>query len=133
MLNLIQHCTKISQGLDKIPLNADDRAIWELVQNACDLSKHEPCHIKMTLTKDQFVFTHKGRLFTYETLSSLIRQVSSSGKQIRQTEGDELPTEGQYKTCFKKRLLCYNRFNNITLLRRRASCCLWSWRVFVSQ
>ena len=77
MLNLIQHCTKISQGLDKIPLNADDRAIWEFVQNACDLSKHEPCHIKMTLTKDQFVFTHKGRPFTYETLSSLIRLLHS--------------------------------------------------------
>ena len=98
MLDLIQHCSKISQGLDKMPVNAGDRAIWELVQNACDLSNQ--CHVRMTLTDDEFVFAHKGWPFTYETLSSLIRQVSSSKKQIRQTENGEKPTVGQYGTGF---------------------------------
>lgn len=86
-LDLIQHCTKISQGLENLPRNAGDRAIWELVQNACDLSKE--CHIRMTLKKDEFAFSHKGTPFNYETLSSLIRQVSSAKKQIRQYRDGE--------------------------------------------
>lgn len=112
-LDLIQHCTKISQGLDKMPVNAGDRAIWELVQNACDLSKQGKCHIKMTLTENEFVFSHKGEPFTYETLSSLIRQVSSSGKQIRQAEGDEQPTVGQYGTGF----LTTHKFSRVIELK----------------
>lgn len=112
-LDLIQHCTKISQGLDKMPVNAGDRAIWELVQNACDLSKQGKCHIKMTLTEKEFVFSHKGEPFTYETLSSLIRQVSSSGKQIRKTEGDEQPTVGQYGTGF----LTTHKFSRVIELK----------------
>lgn len=98
MLDLIQHCTKISQGLEKMPANAGDRAIWELVQNACDIS--DKCHIKITLKENEFVFSHKGQPFTYETLSSLIRQVSSSNKQIRQIENGDKPTVGQYGTGF---------------------------------
>ena len=85
-LDLIQHCTKISQGLDKLSPNSGDRAIWELVQNARDLSKD--CHIRMTLTGDEFVFAHQGEPFTYETLTSLIKQVSSTEKQYRELNND---------------------------------------------
>lgn len=97
-LDLIQHCTKISQGLDKLSPNSGDRAIWELVQNARDLSKD--CHIRMTLTEDEFVFAHQGEPFTYETLTSLIKQVSSTEKQYRELNNDGLPKVGQYGTGF---------------------------------
>lgn len=97
-LDLIQHCTKISQGLDKLSPNSGDRAIWELVQNARDLSKD--CHIRMTLTGDEFVFAHQGEPFTYETLTSLIKQVSSTEKQYRELNNDGLPKVGQYGTGF---------------------------------
>lgn len=71
---LLQHCTKIDQGLKSMPENAGNRAIWELVQNARDLS--ENCTIRIELTKDKFIFAHKGEPFTFSTFSSLIQQVS---------------------------------------------------------
>ncbi len=98
MVDLLQHCSKISNGLDKLASNSGDRAIWELVQNAKDLS--EECHICMTLSKDIFVFAHKGTPFNYETLTSLIKQVSSSEKQFRKKNDDGQPKVGQYGTGF---------------------------------
>lgn len=98
MVDLLQHCSKISNGLDKLASNSGDRAIWELVQNAKDLS--EECHICMTLSKDSFVFAHKGTPFNYETLTSLIKQVSSSEKQFRKKNDDGQPKVGQYGTGF---------------------------------
>lgn len=98
MLDLLQHCSKISTGIDNLAANSGDRAIWELVQNAKDLS--EECCICMRLTKDRFVFSHKGTPFNYETLTSLIKQVSSSEKQFRDKNSDGLPKVGQYGTGF---------------------------------
>lgn len=98
MLDLLQHCTKISQGLDKLSPNSGDRAIWELIQNACDLSKQS--HISMTLTEQEFVFAHQGEPFTYETLTSLIKQVSSSEKQFRENQAEGEVKVGQYGTGF---------------------------------
>ena len=98
MLDLLQHCSKISTGIDNLASNSGDRAIWELVQNAKDLS--EECHICMQLTKERFVFKHKGTPFNYETLTSLIKQVSSSEKQFREKNSDGLPKVGQYGTGF---------------------------------
>ena len=98
MLDLLQHCSKISTGIDNLASNSGDRAIWELVQNAKDLSGE--CHICMKLTKDRFVFKHKGTPFNYETLTSLIKQVSSSEKQFREKNSDGLPKVGQYGTGF---------------------------------
>ena len=98
MLDLLQHCSKISTGIDNLASNSGDRAIWELVQNAKDLS--EECYICMQLTKDRFVFKHKGTPFNYETLTSLIKQVSSSEKQFREKNSDGLPKVGQYGTGF---------------------------------
>ena len=98
MLDLLQHCSKISTGIDNLASNSGDRAIWELVQNAKDLS--EECYICMHLTKERFVFKHKGMPFNYETLMSLIKQVSSSEKQFREKNSDGLPKVGQYGTGF---------------------------------
>lgn len=98
MLDLLQHCSKISTGIDNLASNSGDRAIWELVQNAKDLS--EDCYICMQLKKDRFVFKHKGTPFNYETLTSLIKQVSSSEKQFRKKNSDGFPKVGQYGTGF---------------------------------
>ncbi len=110
-LDLIQHCTKISQGLDKLAPNSGDRAIWELVQNARDLSND--CHIRMMLAGDEFVFAHQGEPFTYETLTSLIKQVSSTEKQYRELNDDGLPKVGQYGTGF----LTTHAFSRIIVLK----------------
>ena len=98
MLDLLQHCSKISNGLDKLAPNSGDRAIWELVQNAKDFSKE--CHICMKLTEDSFTFKHKGTPFNYGTLTSLIKQVSSAEKQFRDKNSDGQPPVGQYGTGF---------------------------------
>lgn len=86
-----QHCTKISQGLDKFNKSSVDRAIWELVQNARDLS--DDCKIEIQLNEDYFIFSHNGNSFTPDTLGSLVKQVSSEEK--------EDPSKvGQYGTGF---------------------------------
>ncbi len=74
-----QHCTKISQGLDDFDKSSADRAIWELVQNARDLSNN--CKIEIALNNDYFIFSHNGAPFTPDTLGSLVKQVSSEEKE----------------------------------------------------
>ena len=87
-----QHATKIDQGLRSVDSQTGPtRAIWELCQNARDLA--EDCHIKIELSKDQFRFSHNGKPFDMDSLSSLIKQVSGQSK-----ETDE--TVGQYGTGF---------------------------------
>ncbi len=93
-----QSCTKISQGLDKLDPRSGERAIWELLQNARDLSKknttgNKEAHIKIALTSKEFIFAHQGKPFTHDTFSSLVKQVSS------QTKEDE-DSVGQYGTGF---------------------------------
>lgn len=93
-----QSCTKIDQGLDKLDPRSGERAIWELFQNARDLAQinetgNKEAHIKITLTPTEFVFAHQGRPFDDDSLSSLVMQVSSQGK-----ENDD--TVGQYGTGF---------------------------------
>ncbi len=80
-----QHCTKIAEGIDKLKSNSPARAIWELVQNARDLSHH--CSIRITLDSDCFQFAHKGDAFTPDALGSLIKQVSSEEKEAPDTVG----------------------------------------------
>ncbi|MDL2244262.1 DUF3883 domain-containing protein [Parabacteroides sp. OttesenSCG-928-J18] len=93
-----QSCTKISQGLDNLDLRSGERAIWELFQNARDLAKRngdniKEAHIKISLTPTEFIFAHKGRPFTHDSLNSLVMQVSS-----REKEDEE--SVGQYGTGF---------------------------------
>lgn len=93
-----QSCTKISDGLDKLDPRSGERAIWELFQNARDLTKEDSqgkkrTHIKIILTSNEFTFAHQGKPFDYDSLTSLVMQVSSQSK-----ENDE--TVGQYGTGF---------------------------------
>lgn len=87
------HCTKIRDGIKNNGSTSGNRAIWELFQNAGDLAIRDKAEIKMTLTNETFVFAHKGKPFTVDSLSSLVKQVSSQEK-----ENDD--TIGQYGTGF---------------------------------
>lgn len=80
-----QHCQKILQGIGKYDDNTSCRAIWELVQNARDISKHSK--IRIEYTGDKFLFAHNGDPFTFDSLSSLVKQVSSEEKEDPEAAG----------------------------------------------
>ena len=67
--------SKIMNGLAANNNRSGERAIWELLQNARDLSDHAV--VKIKLTSDKLMFSHKGELFTQDTLTRLIKQQSS--------------------------------------------------------
>ena len=75
--DLKQHADKLVQGFGKIDAASAIRAIWELVQNACDLSPS--CNVTIDYSKNGFSFSHNGKPFTTSTLLSLIKQVSNKG------------------------------------------------------
>lgn len=89
--DLKSHCTKIRDGIEKLDKNSGDRAIWELMQNACDLG--DSISIEIKITSNSFSFSHNGKPFSFDALCSLVKQVSSQEK-----ENDE--TVGQYGTGF---------------------------------
>lgn len=92
--NVKSHCTKIRDGIRKNGSTSAVRGIWELFQNAGDLVKDgQTAEIKIRLTTDSFVFSHKGKPFTDETLGALVKQVSSQEKE-------DSNTVGQYGTGF---------------------------------
>ena len=74
-----QHCQKILEGIGRFDDNTASRAVWELLQNARDLSAH--AHVKIVLEEDKLVFCHNGEPFNYDTFTSLIKQVSSEEKE----------------------------------------------------
>ncbi len=80
-----QHCLKILQGIGKFDENTAHRAIWELVQNARDLANEiggkKQVSVKIVLTEDELSFSHNGKHFNFDCLSSLIKQVSSEEKE----------------------------------------------------
>lgn len=73
--DLKQHADKLVRGFENIDNSSTNRAVWELVQNACDLSKE--CKVKIDYSQKGFSFTHNGKPFTSATLISLIKQVSN--------------------------------------------------------
>lgn len=79
--NVKSHCTKIRDGIRKNGSTSGNRAIWELFQNAGDLAKNGCANICITLSNDAFVFAHKGKPFTFDSLCSLVKQVSSEEKE----------------------------------------------------
>lgn len=83
--DLKQHCQKILEGINKFDNNTSHRAIWELVQNARDLSDNS--NIKITLDRNYLIFTHNGRPFDYDSFTSLIKQVSAEEKEDPNTAG----------------------------------------------
>lgn len=68
------------------------RAIWEMVQNARDVSASE-CNIVFTRRNDTFEFKHDGMPFVNDTLNALILQTSAKSRN----DGDQV---GQYGTGF---------------------------------
>jgi hypothetical protein len=70
-----QHSNKLIQGFEAADETYSKRAIWELIQNARDLS--EECDLEIVLDDTFFSFTHNGKPFDSKTLLSLIKQVSS--------------------------------------------------------
>lgn len=99
-----QHADKLIQGFEKLEESHAKRAIWELFQNAIDLS--ENCEIIIELKDDRLSFKHNGKPFTSKTLSCLIKQVSSKDTQDNNEE------VGQYGTGF----ICTHSFGKKILL-----------------
>ena len=96
--DLKQHADKIIQGIKKIGPNHAKRAIWELFQNAVDLSPL--CEIELKLTDTELIFSHNGVPFTMHTLDCLFTQVSSKTLSERKLEREEADPIGQYGTGF---------------------------------
>ncbi len=69
------------------------RAIWEMVQNARDVSRDGGTDIEFVLTDKEFVFRHNGLPFTPKSLCALNLQTSS---KVR----NDLVQVGQYGTGF---------------------------------
>jgi hypothetical protein len=95
-----QHADKLIQGFEAEDKTHSRRAIWELVQNARDLS--ENCEITIELNAGNIKFTHNGKPFTPKTLLSLIKQVSSKSddKLNEENQAKEIEEIGQYGTGF---------------------------------
>ncbi|MGH2666186.1 sacsin N-terminal ATP-binding-like domain-containing protein, partial [Flavobacterium sp.] len=96
--DLKQHADKIIQGIKKIGPNHAKRAIWELFQNAVDLSPS--CEINLNLTDTELIFSHNGVPFTMHTLDCLFTQVSSKTLTEKKLEREEADPIGQYGTGF---------------------------------
>lgn len=96
--DLKQHADKIIQGIKKIGPNHAKRAIWELFQNAVDLSPS--CEIELKLSDNELIFSHNGVPFTMHTLDCLFTQVSSKTLKEKKLEREEADPIGQYGTGF---------------------------------
>lgn len=85
------YCNKIRKGLEELDEKSGERALWELVQNARDMSKD--ARIKIELTEDCIIFSHHGMPFDYTSFRALVKQDSSKDRN-----GVDLV--GQYGTGF---------------------------------
>lgn len=90
-LELEGYCNKIRQGLEGLGPKSIERAIWELVQNARDVSSN--AQMRIELFCDKIVFSHHGEPFYYTSLRALVKQDSSKDR----TGADVV---GQYGTGF---------------------------------
>ena len=91
--DLKQHADKMLRDFEKFNNFSSNRAIWELVQNACDLSVN--CEITIDYRFGKIAFSHNGKPFETKSLISLIKQVS--GKYGDQ---EDIPEVGKYGTGF---------------------------------
>lgn len=85
------YCNKIRKGLEELDEKSGERAIWELVQNARDMSKE--ARIKIELTEDCIIFSHHGMPFDYTSFRALVKQDSSKDR-------NGVDQVGQYGTGF---------------------------------
>ncbi len=72
---ITQHAKKIDQGFRRLGDVDSKRAIWELFQNALDLSEGD-CNISIEVEPDKLIFNHNGKVFTPRDLTSLNKQYS---------------------------------------------------------
>lgn len=72
------YCNKIRKGLEDLDEKSGERALWELVQNARDMSKE--ARIKIELTEDCIIFSHHGMPFDYTSFRALVKQDSSKDR-----------------------------------------------------
>ena len=91
--DLKQHADKMILGFGNFNEFSSNRAIWELIQNACDLTKN--CEVIIDYSKEGFNFTHNGKPFTTKALISLIKQVSG-----KYGDNTDIPEVGKYGTGF---------------------------------
>lgn len=91
--DLKQHADKMLRDFEKFNDFSSNRAIWELVQNACDLTVD--CRAIIDYRDNKFSFTHNGRPFNSNSLISLIKQVSGD-----KDENSGIPPVGKYGTGF---------------------------------
>ena len=91
--NMKQHADKMIRGFENFNDFSSNRAIWELVQNACDLSTQ--CHVLIDYSKTGISFAHNGKPFTTKSLISLIKQVSG-----KYGDAKDIPEVGKYGTGF---------------------------------
>jgi len=90
--DLKQHADKMIRGFENFNNYSSNRAVWELVQNACDLTTE--CEVILDY-KNGFSFTHNGKPFTTKSFISLIKQVSG-----KYGEESDIPEVGKYGTGF---------------------------------
>lgn len=85
------YCNKILKGLEDLDEKSGERALWELVQNARDMSTE--ARIKIELTDSSIIFSHHGKPFDYTSFRALVKQDSSKDRN----DADQV---GQYGTGF---------------------------------
>ena len=90
--DLKQHADKMIRGFENFNNYSSNRAVWELVQNACDLTTE--CEVILDYSNG-FSFTHNGKPFTTKSFISLIKQVSG-----KYGEESDIPEVGKYGTGF---------------------------------
>lgn len=93
-----QDATKLIRGFSEFdPSTTGRRGVWELVQNACDLT--EQCEVTVDFQNGDLSFSHNGIPFTTETLTYLIKQVTTKSQQSQGPETGKKPV-GRYGTGF---------------------------------
>ena len=96
----IQIANKLLDEMEKLMLNqsvSEKRWVWELLQNAKDVSIGETVNIEITLASDSLSFSHSGRPFQLKNLVFIIEQTST--KERATAENNPLTT-GKFGTGF---------------------------------
>ncbi len=98
--DLKQHSDKLILGFENSNPSDAKRALWELIQNARDLS--DKAIIEVKVEPGELSFTHHGKTFDSNTLLCLVKQVSSKTrkKKEQKADDDEVKEVGQYGTGF---------------------------------
>lgn len=88
--------SKILQHMDRVRNNKSDvsarRWVWELIQNAKDVTYDDGVDIKISISDEELIFSHTGKPFTIKNVLSIINQISS--------KTDDSSTTGMFGTGF---------------------------------